>query len=155
MKFRRIHLLAIPPVLVLALIIAEFAYRARAADRYDRLIERVDAAHPEYPVLVDDLRRYGQPVDRLNLSLLEDLWEGALLRSGEPLDRNSRMRIDLCLPGDDTTLTSAYASVWLDRPRHIFIWSPRRMEFVPWEYDIGCSRRDCPAFSPPELIAGR
>lgn len=151
---RRIHLLAIPPVLIVALLVGEFVYRARAAAAFDRLIERVDAAHPEYPAIVGDIRRYGRPVDRFQVCLVEDLWEAWLLRAGEPLDRNSRLRLDLNLPGDDTALTSAYASVWIDRPSHVFIWSPRKMEFILWEYDMGCSHADCPAFTPPSLIAG-
>ena len=148
MRFRKIHLLAIPAILIAMFLVAEVVYRWNFRHQVGNVFKGVQQAHSSEGACVINLYRFEDSVDEVQTSLFEDLWETGLYRARRWSPIKSRLFSEGAYRGS-TSYASAYIMMVDEQPKldftfHGFVWSPRRWRFVnvPWGR---CDRPGCPA----------
>ena len=140
MKFRLGGWILLSTLLLSGLIIAEILYRQLIHRRLESIQDRLRATHPNWEILPTEFLRFGKSSSGDSASLIQDVWAFATwkMHIGSPLDfyppENTRN-------GYFTLHFSAQKEP--DRDWHAFIWSPRRMQFVPWRYGSCCHLEGC------------
>jgi hypothetical protein len=150
-RIRRIHLLAVPAVLIATGLVAEVAYRATAREQLASILSRLNQVHEGREKLRVEVGRFGRDRAEFSVSLVEDLWEAWLCFLGARGPLQSRLEFG----------AHAYAVVYVSRSEtergsyvhHAFIWSPRRWRFERFWDNMCCSNPVCPGFErePPRV----
>jgi len=120
----------------------QHSVRRQAAD----LIEQVRDSHPDWTSRRVEFWRFGELATDCSPSLVRDGWAWSTAKLG--------WRSDL-LRDYDETIGNSYHCIGLEsrvesdkEGYHAFLWSPRRLRFVPFKHGTMCRMPDCP-WTPP------